>query len=443
MIAAIAIADYDRQLSLPTSLQESTGIPLYTSLDGVTPSATPFNKISRLPWASSDLSGSEWRNTTDGDRLIVGDRVPPTMFFEFQDGLRTDDWVRVDVLPLERQLDWACFRLNWLEGRLVKLRQDLKVARRPKNLERSIEAYLTDQRTVLAQWTDPAIAFYQSRQGNWRWRNVPTLQEGDRVQVLWVEPGLEDDLDRIGTVGKPERYREQRIRVWFDGDALGRLLLPAQLELVRQDRHAIKLNRLQVELDSLIARREALVKSGEVRPGCWIEKFPTKKPTNTICKNVDGGYAFWCWMQNGKVKRKSITPADLGQAEAIEERTQQLKKLNQEIDKLQRQLDRAVAVCAGSALNYIPDSEGKQAGQWDLLDTRDNYPAGQFPHARFAFVVFQWRSNARGGLSRGKAHKKFHVPIDAATDKIETVRLKAIELVRQLGSGDNAKLDPN
>lgn len=342
------------------------------------------------------------------------------------------DFAALAEAPLEEQLAWACFRLNVLESQAYDLKKDLTNPRRAHLAQPKLEHTLAEQRQLreAIQASCPRIAVYQTHQHSWQWREIPEFRIGDRVKVLWAEPGMEADIGRVGTVG--EGGVDRRLRVWLDIDALGRLLLPEQLQAFRTNRHTQKLDNLQAKLEDLQAQRDAILAQGEVQPGCWLTMYPTTKGSGKKCGNTDGGYAFWCWQQNGKTKKKAIQPNELGHYENIHNRTKKLKAVNQAIARIEKQIDACVSVCAGSKISYKPDTTGKSIGQYDWYDSRDQYPFGNYPHRTFNITVFQWQAAAKGGLKRGKTIAKHRLSIDASPAEIEQARQWAIEEVRKL-----------
>jgi hypothetical protein len=198
-----------------------------------------------------------------------------------------------------------------------------------------------------------------------------------------------------------------------------------------------KVESLKQELADLERQREEVAASGW-QLQCKPEIFPTKKATGKVCGNCTTesgakGYAFAVTYQSGKKRRTAIPPNQLGEYEAAYRRYQRVQELTRQIKALTHQIDREVAIAAGTKSSRTTDATGKQAGQYDLHDTRQNYPCGAFPYGQFSFVVFRWEQRKDGtGLKRGAAIKKISVPINADAAEIEAAQQDAIAYVKEL-----------
>lgn len=202
-----------------------------------------------------------------------------------------------------------------------------------------------------------------------------------------------------------------------------------------------KLDQLKAKLADLEHQREQVAASGwqlEYKP----EVYPTKKPNGKVFGNASTasgskGYAYAVTFHDGKKHRKPIAPSQLGEFEAAHGRYLAVQKLNRQIAELVRQIDREVAIAAGQRSARTADATGKAVGDWDLHDTRENWPSGSYPHGQFSFVVFRWEARKTGtGVKRGRAIKKFPVSSLASPRQIEAIRQQAIAFIEDQKNAD-------
>lgn len=196
-----------------------------------------------------------------------------------------------------------------------------------------------------------------------------------------------------------------------------------------------RLDSLLEQYEALLQKRQQVLAQGEIihrKP----EIFPTVKKGgrkyygNAQSETGAWGYAFLTIIQGGRKKRFSIPPSELGRYESAYARGCEVKRIDRELKKLSRQIDRQSAIAKGLSTSRLIDTAGKWAGQPDLYCTRDGRTGKE--NAGFSFVVFRWQTKVGGGLKRSKALKRFPVAARATPEQIEAARQRAIAFMKSL-----------
>lgn len=322
------------------------------------------------------------------------------------------------VLQLER----ICQTLNHLQE---------SAATHPQHYQ-EIEQVL---RAAAPLSAETRMALVLDRSTKWIVRTVPEVVPGQRVKIV----GTQDVtmLDHVGSAGVVVPFRGYAVpvaaKVRIDGYSLDMIWPLGCLKPVVSPA-ATRLDSLVEQYEALSQRRQHVLAQGEIinrKP----EIFATVKKSRKVCGNVQSetgakGYAFLTVVQNGRRKRFSIPPSELGRYEAAYARGLEVRRIDRELKKLSRQIDRQSAIANGLGTRCVADSVGKQAGQLDLYCTRDG--RSEWIDSEFSFVVFRWQPKANGGLKRSKVLKRFPVAARATPQQVEEVRQKAIAFMNSL-----------
>jgi len=393
--------------------------PLYGNVQGDRTGATVAGAFEPLPWGTNDFSFAVWRDISTGEKIRLSDQNLGAYCVE-QDRVRLAGLLRVDTLAPAVQLEWACWRLNRLQA----------IAERIPCL--AVEEELRDS-AVLFEATSTGLVLEQSK--TWTVRSVPQVQIGQRVELVGVQdPAM---LGHVGKVGTVKPFRSYAVRghakVRLDGYAIDMMLPLVCLKLVVSATKT-QVNTLLEQYEALMQLRRQVLARGEIlqrKP----EVFATVKKNRKVCGNVQSesgakGYAFITVVQGGKRKRSSIQPSELGRYEAAYERGQEIKRLDRELRRLTKQIDRLAAIASGSTQSRLADADGKAIGQPDLHCTRDGR-AGD-ADAAFSFVVFRWEKSQTGKLKRGQVIKRFQVMAGATAEREAVVQQQAIAFLQTL-----------
>ncbi|MFQ3618467.1 MAG: hypothetical protein SNJ50_17395 [Cyanobacteriota bacterium] len=320
-------------------------------------------------------------------------------------------------------MEQACEELNRLQA----------IAATDKSVNPQIERVLREVSPLMGK-TQTALLL--DRDLRWSIRPVADVKPGQRVEIVGTQdPAL---LDHVGKMGVVMPFRAYSVpgsaKVRIDGYAVD-MVWPLGCLKVVVSPVATRLDSLKEQYEALLQRRQHVLAQGEIikrKP----EIFPTVKKSRKVCGNVQSkagvkGYAFLTVVQNGHKKRFAIPPSELGRYEAAYARGLEVRRIDRELKKLTRLIDRQSAIANGARIYCAADSFGKQAGQLDLYCTRD----GRSPSSGsgFSFVVFRWQPKADGkGLKRSNALKRFDVAARATPEQIEAVRQKAIAFMSSL-----------
>lgn len=370
------------------------------------------------------LKEYRWQDVSTGEIVSSGD-------IEKYGQVRADalylDLVRVDSLPGEAQLQWLCFKLNYLESLLTQAQDFQAVA----NLSYQITKAVKDA-APLAEEQRLAL-FKDASTGTWNYRQPSSASPGDSIKVVALIEGFEEYALKQGVVIDARFVDPGCVRVRLDGVALCPSLPLWAIEVIKLAPEAKESDRSGLIIDE-IAELEAIKQAIEAE---IAELTKLGYSEGWIVEQEKNGKIYFLYQyrtESRKRKSHGVKPNEVSKLREKCDRWRRIESLSSKVTKIAREIDRLEAVRRGHMRAYAIDGV-KDTTTWKVFDSRDGRLAEQ--PQNFTISVGRWKNGYRG-RERRVTYKEFTFKVYLGVDsQIQTATRRAAALAQILNTEDH------